>query len=251
MDAVSHDAGASSPDPPHRDTAARARGLTAPRDTAVPILSRRVLADDVFDALTAMVMDHVVQPGERLSIDGLAQRLEVSPTPVREALARLEAVGLAVKEPLRGYRATPLLSRAELDDLYDFRLLVEPWAAGAAAGRRPAGASVLLDEIAAFDSAPLEGYERYRALAEHDQRFHDTIMALAGNAHARQALHRTHCHLHIFRLYYVQQVGSSALQEHLAVAEAIDAGDERAASEAMRVHLVSSRDRLRPITHES
>ena len=80
-----------------------------------------------------MVMDHVVRPGERMSIDGLAARLSVSPTPVREALARLEALGLARKEPLRGYRATPLLTRTQLDDLFDFRLLVEPWAAGRAA----------------------------------------------------------------------------------------------------------------------
>jgi DNA-binding GntR family transcriptional regulator len=215
----------------------------------MPTLTRRVLADDVFEALTAMVMDHVVQPGERLSIDGLAQQLAVSPTPVREALARLEAVGLAVKEPLRGYRATPLLSRVELDDLYDFRLLIEPWAAGVAAGHSAACAPALLEEVAAFDTAPREGYGHFRALAEHDQRFHDTIMSCAGNAHARRALERTHCHLHIFRLYYVEQVGSCALEEHQAVAEAISLGDSAAASEAMRAHLVASRDRLRPITH--
>ena len=89
--------------------------VSTPRD--VPALSRRVLADDVFEALTGLVMDHVVAPGERMSIDGLAARLGVSPTPVRESLARLEALGLARKEPLRGYRATPLLSLAELDDL--------------------------------------------------------------------------------------------------------------------------------------
>ena len=54
--------------------------VSTPRD--VPALSRRVLADDVFEALTGLVMDHVVAPGERMSIDGLAARLGVSPTPV-------------------------------------------------------------------------------------------------------------------------------------------------------------------------
>ena len=57
--------------------------------------------------------------------------------------------------------------------------------------------------------APREGYDHYRAMTEHDVRFHDTVLALAGNDHARQAFARTHCHLHIFRLHYVQQVGSS------------------------------------------
>lgn len=213
----------------------------------VPALSRRVLADDAFEALTAMVMDHVIAPGARLSIDGLAARLSVSPTPVREALARLEALGLARKEPLRGYRATPLLTRGELDDLYDFRLLIEPWAARRAAERAPEGTARLTALLEDFEEAPDEGYAHYRALADHDHGFHDTILDLAGNDHARSAFERTHCHLHIFRLYYVQQVGSSALTEHVAVAEAIRSGDPTAAEAAMREHLVASRDRLRSI----
>lgn len=216
----------------------------------VPALSRRVLADDVFEAITALVMDHVVEPGARLSIDGLAARLGVSPTPVREALARLEALGLASKEPLRGYRATALLSRAELDDLFEFRLLVEPWAAGRAAGRGGA-AETLLTLLAEMDEAPPEGYARYRALAEHDRRFHDTVLGLAGNEHARQAFARTHCHLHIFRLHYVQQIGSTALAEHAEVARAVAAGDAAGAEAAMRAHLVASRDRLRPAAQTS
>jgi DNA-binding GntR family transcriptional regulator len=224
--------------------------MPLPPEHAFPTLSRRVLADDVFDTLTAMVMDHVVPPGERLSIDGLAQQLSVSPTPVREALARLEAVGLAVKEPLRGYRTTPLLTRTQLDDLFEFRLMLEPWAAGRAAKRASAEATKLLGEINDFDAAPVAGYAHYRALADHDYRFHDQIMAMAGNEHARRAFQRTHCHLHIFRLYYVQQVGSSALHEHEAVARAVCDGDATAATKAMRTHLTHSRDRLRPITRD-
>ena len=209
-----------------------------------------MLVDDVFGALTAMVMDHDVEPGARMSIDGLAATLGVSPTPVREALARLEGLGLARKEALRGYRATPLLARAELDDLFEFRLLIEPWAAGraAAGGDNGLGDSLagLLEEMTA--APPAEEYDRYRALAEHDRRFHDAVLRLAGNDHARQAFARTHCHLHIFRLSYLQQIASSALVEHAAVAEAVAAGDAAGAERAMRAHLESSRDRLRPVT---
>jgi DNA-binding GntR family transcriptional regulator len=229
--------------------------VSAPQDVPPPAvpspLVRRVLADDVFDALTALVMDHVVEPGARMSIDGLALRLGVSPTPVREALARLEALGLARKEPLRGYRTTPLLTRPELEDLFEFRLVLEPWAAGRAARAVRAGQAdpeTLLRMVGEMTEAPPAGYERYRALAEHDQRFHDAVLVLADNEHARHAFARTHCHLHIFRLYYVQRVGSSALAEHAALAEAVAAGDVRAAERAMRAHLVASRDRLRPAT---
>jgi DNA-binding transcriptional MocR family regulator len=65
-----------------------------------------VLVDDVHEAIKSMIMDGEIPPGARVSIDGLARQLSVSPTPVREALARLESAELVVKEPLRGYRTT-------------------------------------------------------------------------------------------------------------------------------------------------
>src|SRR5690348_15293212 len=92
------------------------------------LIRRQMLAGDVYDAIRTMLMDHVVRPGARMSIDGRAREFQVWATPVREAVARLESEGLAVKEPLKGCRATPLLSLEEFDDLYRFRLLLEPWA---------------------------------------------------------------------------------------------------------------------------
>ena len=109
----------------------RAHAPSRPAGTRLP--QRQVLADDVYEAVKALVMDHVIAPGARVSIDGLARELGVSQTPIREALARLESDGLVTKEPLRGYSATPLLTRAEVDDLFQFRLLIEPWVAGRAA----------------------------------------------------------------------------------------------------------------------
>jgi len=94
---------------------------------------RQILTDSVYDAVKALIMDDVVPPGAKLNMDALARDLAVSPTPIREALARLESERLVVKEPLRGYTTAPLLTRAAFEDLYDFRLHLEPWAAG---GRR-------------------------------------------------------------------------------------------------------------------
>ena len=53
--------------------------------------ARAPLVDDVHGALVDMLMNHDVDPGSRLNIDALARGLGVSPTPVREALARMEA----------------------------------------------------------------------------------------------------------------------------------------------------------------
>ncbi|GAB3962484.1 GntR family transcriptional regulator [Plantactinospora veratri] len=103
---------------------------------------RTTLADDVYESVRALVMDHAVAPGERINIDALARRLEVSPTPVREALARLESDGLVRKRPLAGYTAAPLLSRTEFDELVEMRLILETASARRLAERfagQPAG----------------------------------------------------------------------------------------------------------------
>jgi DNA-binding GntR family transcriptional regulator len=209
-----------------------------------------MLADDVHEAIKALIMDHAIEPGARVSIDGLARQLGVSPTPVREALARLESAELVVKEPLRGYRTTPLLDREQLADLYQFRLLIEPWAAARAAERMDAGARERLRaEMASCDAPRDDTYDAYKALTAHDTRFHVLVAELAGSAQVRLAFERTHCHLHIFRLYYDRGIGQRTLEEHRAITDAVIAGDSGAAEAAMRRHLETAfYERLRPVS---
>lgn len=210
---------------------------------------RQILADDVYETLKALVMDHAIEPGSRMNIDALARDLGVSQTPVREALARLESDGLAVKEPLRGYSATPLLSRDDFEQLFEARFLLEPWAAAHAAERAtPEERERLRAEVASVPDVPPEGdYDAYRGLTAHDQRFHALVHRLSGNLLLAEMFERTHCHLHIFRLYYGSGIGRQAVAEHRGIAEAVAAGDPQAADEAMRRHLTASRDRLRPV----
>lgn len=216
----------------------------------IEVLPRRhALADEVYEAIKGLLMDHRIAPGARVSIDGLARELRVSQTPVREALARLESAELVVKEPLRGYRATPLLTQEQLDDLYRFRLLIEPWAAARAAERVTRdGVARLRAEVDSCDTPTEDSYSAYKELTAHDSRFHVLITELAGSEQVRLAFERTHCHLHIFRLYFDRAIGTKTLEEHHAIAEAIVCGDAVAAEQAMRTHLeAASQQRLRPL----
>src|ERR1700755_1935931 len=103
-------------------------GADAPR--------RSVLADEVYEILKSKLMDNIVEPGSRLSIDGLARDLGCSPTPIREALARLESDGLVAKRAHYGYTAALLIDAQSFAELFRMRLLLEPacasWAAQAA-----------------------------------------------------------------------------------------------------------------------
>jgi DNA-binding GntR family transcriptional regulator len=205
------------------------------------------LVDDVHETIKARIMDHEIAPGARLSIDGLARELGVSPTPVREALARLESAQLVVKEPLRGYRTTPLLTPAQLADLYRFRLLIEPWAAATAAERAsPDGRARLKSELATADAPESDTYAAYRAFSAHDARFHLLLAELAGSDQVREAFQRTNWHLHIYRQHYHRGIGPQALAEHRRITDAVLACDPAAAADAMREHLELSHARLRP-----
>src|SRR5882757_318167 len=115
----------------------KARPMASP--VPIPRVRRSTLGEEVYETLKALVMEHTLPPGDRINIDALARELDVSPTPVREGLARLESDGLVRKRPLAGYTVTPLLTREEFNDMFDMRLLLEcaaaRWAAERASGQ--------------------------------------------------------------------------------------------------------------------
>ena len=208
-------------------------------------LSLRVpLVDDVHGALVDMLMNHDVAPGSRLNIDALARGLGVSPTPVREALARMEAEGLVVKEPRRSYTVAPLISLDDLRALIDFRLLVEPAAAAAAARNATAEQAAALQAFARSGGAGRRDTTANRQDMVYDATFHDMVAQLCGNPWLRDALARARSHLHMYRLYHHARQAAATKPEHVAIARAVAAGDADAADEAMRAHLRTAMRRI-------
>src|SRR5262245_61848983 len=93
------------------------------------IQRQRGLPDDGHGARFNNWMSLQIAPGSRITVDGLVRELEVSHTPIREALGRLEGEGLVVKTHLVGYSAAPQITRRQFEELYELRLLLEPDAA--------------------------------------------------------------------------------------------------------------------------
>jgi hypothetical protein len=244
--------------------------VTTPPVKRIP--RRSVLSDEIYEMIKAKIFDYEIAPGSRVNIDALSVKLEVSQTPVREALARLESDGLIEKEPLKGYKATQLLTIKELNDLFQFRLLVEPWAAEQAAKFIDnTGKTALKAEMQSAKTAiKFADENQYQALSEHDSRFHTLISSISGNQTIADFYERTHCHLHLFRLYmanklhlidgesradYVQDLfeqyyqsgsGQLAIKEHDAIAKAILDQNSKAAKAAMHAHIESSLKRFSP-----
>lgn len=206
------------------------------------------LAEDVYEAIYSQLMALKISPGARITVDSLVKEFNVSHTPIREALGRLEGEGLVVKQHLIGYRAAPQITRERFDQLYELRLLLEPHAAGKAAAAMDAQKLAVLREAAGVMTHGDDTDERlrYSSFARQDGLFHDSIMAFAGNGLIQETLAFQHTHFHIFRLMFHRRVTEEALDEHKALLDAFDAGDAKAAAAAMRTHIERSRDRLLP-----
>lgn len=204
------------------------------------------LADDVYEAIFNKLMSLEIAPGARITVDGLVRELEVSHTPIREALGRLEGEGLVAKTHLVGYSAAPQITRQHFDELYDLRLLLEPDAARRAAQRVSDERMRRLRETAERMRKLAGRRERssYSGFARFDADFHDQIMEIAGNELIRDTLAHLHTHFHIFRLMFHTRVTEEALTEHETLLAALSSGDARGAERAMREHIERSRQRL-------
>jgi DNA-binding GntR family transcriptional regulator len=217
-------------------------------DTGAFIPRANSLAGSVYEAIFAQLMALKIPPGARINVDNLVRELNVSQTPIREALGRLEGEGLVVKTHLIGYSAAPQIARRRFDELYQLRLLLEPDSAARAALAMDDEKLATLREAAGV-MGRRDGTDerlRYSTFARQDAMFHDRILEYAGNELIRETLNHQHTHFHIFRLMFHSRVTEEALDEHEALLTAFASGDASAAEKAMRVHLEHSRDRLLP-----
>ncbi|MFZ1996138.1 MAG: GntR family transcriptional regulator [Solirubrobacteraceae bacterium] len=99
-----------------------------------PSRGHRTLAEKAFDTLHGAIIAGALRPGTRLPIEELAAHLDMSPMPIREAVRRLDAVGLVDNIPHRGARVRPL-SVTDLAEVYEARLALETLAIRRAAAR--------------------------------------------------------------------------------------------------------------------
>ncbi|MGR0158651.1 GntR family transcriptional regulator [Paenarthrobacter nitroguajacolicus] len=210
-------------------------------------VSRQVLADHVYEALLEWLMDGRLEPGAAVSIDGMARELDVSPTPVREALARLEHTGMVRRVALKGYRVAPVFTREDFAELMEARLSIEPVNARLACSRMtPDGLGALKQAVEDLKTAPRGGtFAEYRSYLEADERFHQLIAAQANNQFLLAAYNTLGGQIQRFRLFGGVGItdAEQAIAEHQAVLDAITSGDPEKAAAMMVDHVEKVRGR--------
>ncbi len=200
----------------------------------------RSKTDLVADEIRRRIRSGEIQPGAVLRQRELAQQLGVSPTPVREALSRLEAQGFVTSEPHRG--ATVVRREAErIRENYVIRATLEALAAEMAATRISAETIDALRETNRHLLESGTGGGRGgggQRLSELNHRFHMLIYDAAGSPLLRSM---------IDRLWHALDPGPAAnrsiaesVAQHEQIVEALAAADAETASRLIRDHILEA-----------
>ncbi len=215
----------------HSDRSSRAKNPSA---GSVPGDKGEKLADNAYERILDAVLSGEYPPGTPLQERRLSESLQVSRTPVREALGRLEAEGVIGRQGKR-YLFVRDISVREIVEVLFVRELLETKAAELAATKISKEALAELrrkaDALLANDS---------RSYADHlkfDNLLHDTIADASGVAVLAEEIRELRRRTLMFNIKRIPERYQPVLDEHFAILDALDRGDATAAKAATSVHI--------------
>lgn len=205
--------------------------------------------EKAYQALKDGIFAGHYQPGDRLKERDICAELEVSRTPVREALRRLQADGLVHLEPRRGGVVTEM-SAEEAHEIFSLGAMLESFGARLAASRATPQDVAKLDELmdklaAVIDSQSADQREQYMAL---DHELHGKIAEIAASPRLAAMLTQTVSMPVLVRTFHAYEKDDliRSHHQHRAVVDAIRAGDADWAEAAMRCHILVARSLIVP-----
>jgi DNA-binding GntR family transcriptional regulator len=208
-----------------------------PLMTLPSFAQRTSLREQVADALRAAVVSGEMRPERVYSAPTLAAQFGVSATPVREAMLDLAKQGLVEVIPNKGFRVTKV-SDAELDQITEIRLWLEPPAAAiAAANAEPDDVTALMPVAHAVVDAAAQG-DLIRYL-EADLEFHSRLLTLAGNRRLVDIVTMLRAQTRLYGLSGLVEQGTltNSAMEHLTMCELLAAGDASGLQQLVRTHI--------------
>ena len=197
--------------------------------------------------LRQLIVDGALQPGEIIRDGEIAEHFGVSRTPVREALLQLRFEGLVIMKP-KGWTQVKPLDRSQIEDLFRVIVELEMLAARLAAEKTDADTTTaeqinsrleaLLDEPHSPDD-PTRAWQ----LIELNDRFHDSILDIAGNAVLTDALRPIKARMRRYERIYFDRatpIDHLSVAQHHELLAAIRAGDASIAAAVAARNLENS-----------
>lgn len=219
-----------------------------------PMPDRLSRADDVYIQLKKDIAEFRLVPGDRFSENEVCERLSVSRTPVRQALARLQQEGFVEVLFRSGWRVLPF-DFDQFEQLYDLREVIETTAAQRlCADTKVCGSQVernRLDQLAAIWLVPVDRRSTDGLqVSQWDEAFHCSLVAAAGNAEMARVHQEVTERIRIIRRLDFTQVQriTATYDEHAQILQAILAKRADQACMLLRAHIGSSQAEVRKIT---
>lgn len=205
--------------------------------TAGPSAEPAGLVRPAYEAVRQAILERRLLPGERVTVRPFAERLGISPTPVKAALAVLEREGFLVSRKHSGYFVAEL-TVADMRDIYELRSAIDALAARDVARRRPPEllerlAALLEGQHAALRDGDVETY------AELDREFHALIWHGSANRRLTAVADLLSAQLRLGHNLTTAVPGRprAGLEEHGEIMDALVSGDTAAAEHATRRHV--------------
>lgn len=199
--------------------------------------ARRTLAAQVEERIREAILRQILKPGERIDQNKLAEELQVSMAPIREALKGLEAEGLVTIQPRRGAFVVEV-SISDMDELYFTRQLIEGEALYQAVPHLTEADFTALQEMITAMRRATEANEinTYIAL---NRRFHLRMYSALGNQHLLQVIKMLweRSELYRYRYMFMTRDTERIHQEHEAILAACRQRDQALAKERARQHI--------------
>lgn len=206
-------------------------------------MSRQIqtITEQIYNAIRADIFARRIHFGEKLTTRGLQERLGVSSTPIREALARLEKDGLVIVRPNAGMQVVSYTEK----DVYDIYTLMTELDATALrlacdAGQMPSLTRELAElQAEAAQCLLRQEVDRWEELSDE---FHLIFYRYADNSRLSDAANKTRSQLTVFsQAYQAQEVNQQEIQrQHDIIVHCLMQGDPYAAEEALRRHFAAS-----------
>lgn len=192
------------------------------------------LTEKVYEQLTDLLIRGELRPGDVITERRMAEQLNASRTPIREALGRLEAEGLVFKQPSRGVTVSPFSTEAFVDIL-NVRQLLESDAARLAAGKM---SKARLDEIrAALKRLAAAKQPTLSEIWAVDDLMHGAIADAAGNALMASMIRDLRRRTHVFNAFRNMMSHRIAAEDDNHLLDALERGDREQARAAMSDHI--------------
>ncbi|MGD8562185.1 MAG: GntR family transcriptional regulator, partial [Desulfarculaceae bacterium] len=153
------------------------------------------LSDKAYEFIRQQIIKGVYSQGSRLVVNTLARKLDLSSTPINEALAALEREGLVVASQFKGYTVCTL-STSDVEDLYAVREAIEALVVRLAMEKDHSALAGRLEEILSEENKAVEDMD-FSRFGDLDYAFHNVVWTISDNIYANRFEKVINGHMHL------------------------------------------------------